>query len=61
MNAISHWQVTFLAPYPTHPGERKVQTFYNEQEAIRMKDYYNSLGAYDARVSPVGREYQYLA
>lgn len=58
---VSHYEVSFLAPYPTSPGERRVQAFYSEEEAFRMRDYYNSLGAYDARVKPIGREFQYPA
>jgi hypothetical protein len=58
-NPISHWEVSFLAPYPKVKGERRVQAFYSKEEAEHMRDYYNSLGSYDAKTIPVGREYQY--
>jgi hypothetical protein len=58
-NSISHWEVSFLVPYPKVEGERRVQAFYSPEEANYMRDYYNSLGAYDAKTIPVGKEYQY--
>jgi hypothetical protein len=48
-NPISHWEVSFLAPYPKVKGERRVQAFYSKEEAEHMRDYYNSLGSYDAK------------
>ena len=42
--------ISFLNPYPSAPGERKLQHFRDLPTAQRMVDYYNSMGAYDAKV-----------
>ncbi|NBS69317.1 hypothetical protein EBT31_10455 [bacterium] len=42
--------ISFLNPYPSAPGERKLQHFPDLPTAQRMVDYYNSMGAYDAKV-----------
>ncbi|MCP4828462.1 MAG: hypothetical protein GY889_06285 [Proteobacteria bacterium] len=59
MNPISHYEVSFLSPYPKTEGERRIQVFYTKEEAERMADFYNSMGSYDAKVKPIGKEYQY--
>lgn len=56
---ISHYEVSFLSPYPQTEGERRVQAFSTREEAERMADFYNSMGSYDAKVKPIGKEYQY--
>jgi hypothetical protein len=61
MSSISHWEVSFLSPYPTRKGQRTTQAFYNEEQANRMVDFYKSCGAVDLKIQPVGKEYQYPA
>lgn len=58
---ISHWEVSFLNPYPTQEGQRITQSFYNEEQANKMVDFYKSCNAVDIKIKPVGKEYQYPA
>lgn len=42
--------ISFLAPYPKVKGERRFQSFSTVEDAVRMINFYNSLGSYDARI-----------
>jgi len=42
--------ISFLAPYPKTEGERRFQSFSTVEDAVRMINFYNSLGSYDARI-----------
>lgn len=43
-------EISFLAPYPKVKGERRYQSFHTVEDAVRMINFYNSLGSYDARI-----------
>ena len=43
-------EISFLAPYPKVRGERRHQSFPTVEDAVRMIEFYNSLGSYDARI-----------
>ena len=43
-------KITFLNPYPSVEGERKEQILPTREDAVRMVNYYNSLGSYRARI-----------
>ena len=43
-------EISFLAPYPKVRGERRYQSFPTVEDAVRMINFYNSLGSYDARI-----------
>jgi hypothetical protein len=43
-------EISFLAPYPEFKGQRRYQSFHTVEDAVRMITFYNSLGAYDARI-----------
>ena len=43
-------EISFLAPYPKFKGERRYQSFKTVDDAVRMINFYNSLGPYDARI-----------
>lgn len=43
-------EISFLAPYPKVRGERRHQSFKTVDDAVRMINFYNSLGSYDARI-----------
>ncbi len=58
--AISHWEVSYLAAYPSYEGERRFQVFYSQEEAEMMRKFYDSLG-HRAEIKAIGREYQYPA
>lgn len=61
MSNISHWEVSFLSPYPTFEGQRTTQTFYNEDQANRMLEFYKTCGVVGLKIQPIGKEYQYPA
>ena len=43
-------KISFLNPYPTVEGERKEQVLPTRENAIRMVEFYNSIGPYKARI-----------
>lgn len=43
-------EISFLAPYPEFKGQRRFQSFHTVEDAVRMINFYNSLGPYDARI-----------
>jgi hypothetical protein len=53
MNAISHWEVSYLRPYPTAPGQRSAQSALTLEQAEKIKDFYQSMGAVDVKVQRI--------
>jgi hypothetical protein len=61
MSSVSHFEISYLRPYPTFEGERSCRAAYSREEAEKIKDIYSSMGAVDVKIKPIGKEYQYPA
>ncbi len=61
MSSVSHFEISYLQPYPTFEGERAIKSAYTREEAEKIKDIYSSMGAVDVKIKPIGKEYQYPA